>query len=645
MKRNKIVPLRIPRGNDFSLTVRVSRKDPDTGLYQTYDLSTANDVMISLVSGLSHITAKSMSVSGNAATGSFLARALTLGFYGVELTFTSSDGKAKRSFECGLIVIVESNAMTDVSSSATEGEDGFGINLYTEVSPDTIYIGGLEVAGTVEVGDVETLNPGQEAYARNVGTPTNQIIEFGIPRGMDGPEGPQGPSGNPGPQGPQGKSAYQLAVENGFTGTESEWLESLKNGPRGKSAYQVAVDNGFSGTEAQWLASLKGETGETGPQGPQGETGATGATGPQGPQGKTGATGAQGPQGETGETGPQGPQGNPGETGATGPQGPQGKSAYQVAVENGFSGTESEWLESLKDGPQGPQGKSAYEVAVDNGFSGTEAQWLASLKGETGATGPQGPQGETGATGAQGPQGETGETGPQGPQGNPGETGATGPQGPQGKSAYQVAVDNGFEGTEAQWLASLKGETGATGPQGPQGETGATGATGAQGPQGETGETGPQGPQGNPGETGATGPQGPQGKSAYQVAVDNGFSGTEAQWLALITNVIEIIRRNGVALTPDANKAIDIIVPTKVSDIANDLGFLTSHQDISGKEDNSNKVASMDDVDITRLNDQYPAISLLTVILGAYQKRITISTSEPTSADGSDGDIWIVVPS
>jgi hypothetical protein len=208
-----------------------------------------------------------------------------------------------------------------------------------------------------------------------------------------------------------------------------------------------------------------------------------------------------------------------------------------------------------------------------------------------------------------------------------------------------VAVDNGFEGTEAQWLASLKGETGATGPQGPQGETGATGATGAQGPQGETGETGPQGPQGNPGETGATGPQGPQGKSAYQVAVDNGFSGTEAQWLALITNVIEIIRRNGVALTPDANKAIDIIVPTKVSDIANDLGFLTSHQDISGKEDNSNKVASMDDVDITRLNDQYPAISLLTVILGAYQKRITISTSEPTSADGSDGDIWIVVPS
>ena len=32
-----------------------------------------------------------------------------------------------------------------------------------------------------------------------------------------------------------------------------------------------------------------------------------------------------------------------------------------------------------EDGVQGPQGKSAYQVAVDNGFTGTEAQWLASI--------------------------------------------------------------------------------------------------------------------------------------------------------------------------------------------------------------------------------------------------------------------------
>lgn len=33
-------------------------------------------------------------------------------------------------------------------------------------------------------------------------------------------------------------------------------------GKDGKSAYQIAVDNGFVGTEQEWLASLKGEPGE-----------------------------------------------------------------------------------------------------------------------------------------------------------------------------------------------------------------------------------------------------------------------------------------------------------------------------------------------------------------------------------------------
>lgn len=35
----------------------------------------------------------------------------------------------------------------------------------------------------------------------------------------------------------------------------------------------------------------------------------------------------------------------------------------------------------------------------------------------------------------------------------------TGPAGPDGKSAYQVALDNGFVGTEEEWLASLEGGT------------------------------------------------------------------------------------------------------------------------------------------------------------------------------------------
>lgn len=46
-------------------------------------------------------------------------------------------------------------------------------------------------------------------------------------------------------------------------------IPATKNGPQGKSAYQVAVDNGFSGTEQEWLDSL------VGPQGPAGADGQT----------------------------------------------------------------------------------------------------------------------------------------------------------------------------------------------------------------------------------------------------------------------------------------------------------------------------------------------------------------------------------
>ena len=157
-------------------------------------------------------------------------------------------------------------------------------------------------------------------------------------------------------------------------------------------------------------------------------------------------------------TGPPGPQGPAGPAGADGAQGAQG--------------------------PAGPEGDSAYEVAVANGFVGTESAWIASLEGDVGPTGPQGPEG---------PQGD------QGPMGAgvdfEGEWG-TG-------TAYQtndavtwegsmyVAVQNNTnqEPTLTEpytyWLPVAVGGTGltgATGPEGPAGPQGSTGATGPTGP-------------------------------------------------------------------------------------------------------------------------------------------------------------------
>lgn len=96
-------------------------------------------------------------------------------------------------------------------------------------------------------------------------------------------------------------------------------------------------------------------------------------------------------------------------------------------------------------GQDGADGLSAYELAVLDGYEGTLADWLASL------VGPEGPEGPPGQDGA------------------PGADGQDGADGADGASAYEVAVANGFVGTEAEWLASLVGPKGDPGEQGPPG--------------------------------------------------------------------------------------------------------------------------------------------------------------------------------
>ena len=51
----------------------------------------------------------------------------------------------------------------------------------------------------------------------------------------------------------------------------------------------------------------------------------------------------------------------------------------------------------------------------------------------------------------------------------------------EGKSAYEVAVKNGFEGTEEEWLASLQGPPGPPGPAGKDGKDGQDGERGESG--------------------------------------------------------------------------------------------------------------------------------------------------------------------
>lgn len=102
----------------------------------------------------------------------------------------------------------------------------------------------------------------------------------------------------------------------------------------------------------------------------------------------------------------------------------------------------------------GKDGESAYEIAVDHGFVGTEEEWLESLQGEPGPQGPPGPQGIQGEQGPQGIQGVQGETGAQGQKGDPGE-GV-----PAGGTKGQVLAKASGSDYDTEWVNAGGGGTG-----------------------------------------------------------------------------------------------------------------------------------------------------------------------------------------
>lgn len=85
-----------------------------------------------------------------------------------------------------------------------------------------------------------------------------------------------------------------------------------------------------------------------------------------------------------------------------------------------------------------------------------------------------------------------------------------------GKSAYAIAVAHGFQGTEQEWLNSLRGPQGPLGNPGPKGEPGPQGEPGRNGNDGLNGEQGIQGPPGPPGKDGINGLKGDPGPKGDQ---------------------------------------------------------------------------------------------------------------------------------
>lgn len=112
-----------------------------------------------------------------------------------------------------------------------------------------------------------------------------------------------------GNDGKDGKSAYELWIDAGNTGSLSDFLDSLI-GPDGKSTYEIWLSLGHEGTLADFIADM------------------------------------------------------------------EGASAYEVWLQEGHTGTVTDFLDSLV-------GASAYDIWIATGHQGTEEDFIESLKGDS----------------------------------------------------------------------------------------------------------------------------------------------------------------------------------------------------------------------------------------------------------------------
>ena len=220
-------------------------------------------------------------------------------------------------------------------------------------------------------------------------------------------------------------------------------------------------------------------------------------------------------------------------------------------------GKTSATLHNGANGEKGTDGKSAYQIAVEQGYQGSESDWLSSLKGDKGNTGAKG---------------------------NPGQDGA------EGKSAYAIAVEHGYEASEDEWLLSLKGEKGDTGErgekgdtglQGERGEKGETGQQGEQGPKGEKGDPGNRGLQGVPGEKGEKGDAGVAGKDDFSPianVVKDGSVITITITDKSGTTTVTLTEGAAVDLTPYAKT---VYVDEKVQELSDSLTYTLQEHTLS----------------------------------------------------------------
>ena len=236
---------------------------------------------------------------------------------------------------------------TSGGGSGTPGKDGNGI-----VS--------IKKTGSEGLKDTYTI-----LYTN--GTTTTYDVTNGADgsNGRDGIDGTNGKDGINGTNGTNGKSAYEIAKDNGFVGSEDDWLDSLKgekgdngsNGANGLNGKEVVLR--VTSTMIQWKYDTDTEWNDLIP-----------LNSLKGKDGKDGINGSNGRDGIDGDNGKEIELRN--------------NNTYiqwrYIGDENWYNLIE---VSSLR-GVDGENGKSAYELAKDTGYTDTLEKWLESLKGSNG---------------------------------------------------------------------------------------------------------------------------------------------------------------------------------------------------------------------------------------------------------------------
>lgn len=251
--------------------------------------------------------------------------------------------------------------------------------------------------------------------------------------------------------------------------------------------------------------------------------------------------------------------------------------------------------------------------------SGLPARGEKGEKGEKGEPGEQGVPGEKGETGEKGEPGAKGDSGEKGEPGEPGKDGIDGRDGADGKSAYLLAVEHGYSGSESEWLTSLKGEKGDAGQPG------------------ERGEKGDPGEQGIPGEKGDTGADGKDGFSPIAAVAKDGSVVTITITDVNGTTTVTLTEGAAVDLTPYAKT---VYVDEKVQELSLSITHLEESAHTHDNLDVLNKISGTEWTQLVSTKHYHNNIETLNSISPAdYENLSSKFPARITALEDSLGDI------